>query len=166
MPSWKARIPAGLAVALACATPGGSPVVVDAGADFGAYQTFDFVPVPAQAGAALAPTLTYYGIDGVLARNLGTVGLVRAVGGTPDLLFAYFAGGSPVDTEAWGYSVGAGATISVSDVSASSLVVDAVDARTRKLVWRGVAQGALAGAGSADPAVRQMLAFWPARSRY
>jgi len=138
--------------------------MVDSGVNFGAYQTFDFVPVPAGAVASLAPTLTYYSIDGVLARALGGVGLARAIGGSPDLLFAYFAGGSPVDTEAWGYTVGNATPISIVDVPPSSLVVDAVDAHTQKLVWRGVAQGALVSAQSVDPAVRQMLTFWPARA--
>ena len=153
------------ALASGCATPSGPPVVLDSAVNFGSYQTFDFIPLPAGV-PAVAPSLAYFGVDGVLSRDLGTVGLVRSVGGTPDLYIAYFAGGSPVDTQAWGYSAGSAVPIAIADVPATSLVVDAVDARSMKLVWRGVAQGALVSPAGVDPAVRQMLTYWPARQGF
>ncbi|HVP65948.1 MAG TPA: DUF4136 domain-containing protein [Anaeromyxobacteraceae bacterium] len=153
-------------LASACATvpSPGTPVIVDASANFAAYQTFDFLPVPAGV-PAVTPSLAYFGVDGVLARDLGTVGLARAIGGTPDLYFAYFAGGTPVDTQAWGYTTAGATPIAIADVPPTSLVVDAVDARSMKLVWRGVAQGALVSPASVDPAIRQMLTLWPTPAR-
>jgi len=160
---------AALALLVACATPGGPgvPVAIDPGVDFNAYRTFDFVPIPASVTSAMSPSLGYFGVDRVLATDLATVGLSRSLGGQPDVLVAYFAGGTVVNTDAWGYASGSAAGISVLDVPASSLVVDVVDARMRKLVWRGVAEGALLGPQNVDPAVRQMLrSYWPARQRY
>ncbi len=143
------------------------PVAIDPTVDFNAYRTFDFAPIPAGAAAAMSPSLAYLGVDSALARDLGTVGLARSLGGQPDVIVAYFAGGTAVNTDAWGYASGSATGISILDVAPSSLVVDVVDARLRKLVWRGVANGALLGPQSVDPAVTQMLrSYWPARQKY
>jgi len=142
-------------------------VALDPAADFNAYRTFDFAPIPAGAASAMAPSLAALGVDGVLTRAFGTVGLARSLGGQPDLLIAYFAGGTAVNSDAWGYASASAAGISVLEVPSSSLVVDVVDARLRRLVWRGVAEGALLGPQNVDPAVRQMLrSYWPARQKY
>ncbi len=148
---------------LGCATGGGIPMggsSYQQGADFPSYRTFDFMPVPPGA-ARLVATLDYFGVDGVLGRALGDVGLARAIGGTPDLLVAYYPGGTPVDVAAWGYSTAGNPVIDVADVPSSCLVVDMVDASSKVLVWRGIATDALLGPSSVDPAVRQMLQGWP-----
>jgi hypothetical protein len=148
-----------------CATGGGVPIggaSYQVGTDFSSYHTFDFFPVP-PGGARIVATLDYFGVDGVLARDLGAIGLSRSIGGSPDLLVAYFQGGSQVDVAAWGYATAGNAGIEIQDVPSSCLVVDLVDATTKVLVWRGIATDAMSSPDSVDPAVRQMLQGWPGR---
>jgi hypothetical protein len=163
------RAPVALAVSslllAGCATGGGVPIggaSYQAGTDFSSYRTFDFFPVPA-GGARVVATLDYFGVDGALARGLGEIGLARSIGGSPDLLVAYYQGGTQVDVSAWGYATAGNPVIDVIDVPSSCLVVDLVDATTKVLVWRGIATDALSSAQSVDPAVRQMLQGWPGR---
>jgi hypothetical protein len=153
------------AVLLGCASYPTVPVAgasYQTGNDFSAYRTFDFVPVPPGA-ARIAASLDYFGIDGILARNLSNVGLARSIGGSPDLLVAYYQGGRQVDVTAWGYSTAGNPVVDVSDVPSSCLVVDLVDASRKVLVWRGIATDALLSTATIDPAVRQMLQGWPPR---
>jgi hypothetical protein len=130
--------------------------------DFSSYRTFDFVPVPAGASRLVA-TLGYFEVEGVLARDLSAAGLARAIGGTPDLLVAYYQGGRQVDVTAWGYRTAGDPVVEVADVPSSCLVVDLVDAGRKVLVWRGIATDALSSPQALDPAVRQMLQGWPPR---
>ena len=153
------------ATLLGCATYPTVPVAgasYQTGADFSSYRTFDFVPVPAGAERFTA-SLAYFGIDGVLDRNLSAAGLARSIGGTPDLLVAYYQGGRQVDVAAWGYRTAGNPVVDPIDVPASCLVVDLVDASTKVLVWRGIATDALVSPQAVDPAVRQMLQGWPPR---
>lgn len=132
------------------------------GTDFSSYRTFDFFPVP-PGGARVVETLESFGVDGVIARDLGTIGLARLMGGTPDLFVAYYQGGGQVDVADRGYSTAGNPVIDVIDVPSSCLVVDLVDASRKVLVWRGIATDALVSPQSVDPAVRQMLQGWPGR---
>jgi hypothetical protein len=161
----RVAVAAACLAALGCATGGGVPIggaTYQPGTDFGSYRTFDFIPVPA-GGSRIVATLDYYGVDGVLARDLGTVGLTRSIGGTPDLHVAYFQGGTQVDVRDWGYSTAGNPFAEILDVPSACLVVDVVDASKKVLVWRGIATDALASPQSVDPAVRQMLQGWPGR---
>ena len=161
------RVPAAALAAalLGCAT---SPSVPDGGAsyrsttDFSSYRTFDFVPVP-PGEARLEATLGYFGVEGVLDRDLSASGLARAIAGTPDLYVAYYQGGRQVDVTAWGYRTAGDPVVEVVDVPSSCLVVDLVDAGTKVLVWRGIATDALSSPEALDPAIRQMLQGWPPR---
>jgi hypothetical protein len=130
--------------------------------DFSSYRTFDFVPVP-RGAARVAASLEYFDLDGVLASNLSAAGLARSIGGSPDLLVAYYQGGRQVDVNAWGYRTAGDPVVDVIDVPSSCLVVDLVDASTKVLVWRGIATDALSSPQAADPAIRQMLQGWPPR---
>jgi hypothetical protein len=146
-----------------CATTGGIPVggaSYQASVDFSRFQTFDFLPIPA-GGARIAATLDYFAVDGVLARDLGNIGLARQMGGRPDVFVNYFQGGQQVDLAAWGYGTAGNPVIAVIDVPSSCLVVDVVDASRKVLVWRGIATDALVSPDAVDPAVRQMLQAWP-----
>jgi hypothetical protein len=151
-------------VLLACASYGPGPPIggaaVDPGADFPAYRTFDFLPIPAGVPSVL-PSLGYFGLEGAIARGFSDVGVVRSIGGDPAVLVAYHAGGRPVDVQAWGYRTGPGAIVQVADVPSTCLVVDVVDAGSRVLVWRGIATDALVSPDGVDPAVRQMFRQWP-----
>jgi hypothetical protein len=147
-----------------CASTGGIPVggaSYQDSVDFSRFQTFDFLPVPAGA-ARIAATLDYFEVEGVLARDLGGIGLARQMGGRPDVLVNYFQGGRQVDLAAWGYGTAGNPVIAVIDVPATCLVVDVIDASRRILVWRGIATDALVSPDAIDPAVRQMLQAWPA----
>jgi hypothetical protein len=162
------RSPVSLAVSVlllaGCATGGGGVPIggasYQAGTDFSMYRTFDFVQVPAGL-ARIVASLDYFGVDGVLARELGQAGLARSIGGSPDLLVAYYQGGTQVDVAAWGYTTAGNPVVDVIDVPSSCLVVDLVDARRKVLVWRGIATDALTSPQSVSPAVRQMLLGWP-----
>jgi hypothetical protein len=132
--------------------------------DFSSYRTFDFVPVPSGL-ARVATSLDYFGVDGVLARDLSAAGLARSIGGSPDLLVAYYQGGRQVDVAAWGYRTAGDPVVEVIDVPSSCLVVDMIDAGTKVLVWRGIATDALSSPQAIDPAVRQMLQGWPPRGQ-
>jgi hypothetical protein len=151
---------------LGCATYGGNVPVAGAtyqtGADFSSYRTFDFLPVPPGAARVVA-TLDYFGIDGVLARDLSDAGLARSISGSPDLLVAYYQGGKQVDVKAWGYRTAGPPSIEVVDVPSYCLVVDLIDASTMTLLWRGVATDALGSPQALEPAIRQMLQGWPPR---
>jgi hypothetical protein len=153
------------AALLGCASSPSVPVggaTYQASTDFSSYRTFDFVPVPAGA-ARLTASLDYFGVDGVLARDLSAAGLARSISGSPDLLVAYYQGGRQVDVTAWGYRTAGDPVVEVVDVPSSCLVVDLVDAGTKVLVWRGIATDALLSPQAVDPAVRQMLQGWPPR---
>jgi hypothetical protein len=155
------------AALLGCASSPSVPVggaTYQTGTDFSSYRTFDFVPVPSGA-ARIAASLEYFGIDGVLARNLSAAGLARSIGGSPDLLVAYYQGGRQVDLTAWGYRTAGNPVVEVIDVPSSCLVVDMIDAGTKVLVWRGIATDALLSPEAVDPAVGQMLQGWPPRGR-
>lgn len=166
MPVTRRLAPLLLAAACSCASYGPPPPVAgvsfETGTDFSIYRTFDFLPVP-PALATVAASLDYFGIDGILARDLNEVGLLRSLGGSPDLLVAYYQGGRQVDIGAWGYRAGPGTPVAVQDVPASCLVVDVIDAGSRVLVWRGIATDALLSRSSIEPAIRQMLQQWPGR---
>jgi len=147
-----------------CASTGGIPVggaSYQESVDFSRFQTFDFLPVPGGA-ARIAATLDYFAVEGVLARDLSSIGLARQMGGRPDVLVNYFQGGQQVDLAAWGYTTAGNPVIAVVDVPSSCLVVDVVDSSRKVLVWRGIATDALASPEAIEPAVRQMLQAWPA----
>jgi hypothetical protein len=133
------------------------------GNDFSAYRTFDFIPIPPGL-ARIGATLDYFGVEGVLARDLSAVDLSRSISGAPDLYVAYYQGGTQVDVRAWGYTTAGNPAVEVVDVPSSCLVVDLVDASRKVLVWRGIATDALTSPQAVDPAVRQMLTGWPPRS--
>ena len=159
----RAAVAAALLAVAGCASYPTVPVAgasIQSGADFSSFRTFDFYPLP-PGTARLVASLDYFAVEGALGRNLGQVGLARLLGGTPDLLFAYHQGGTQVDTAAWGYRTAGDPVVSVVDVPSTCLVVDAVDASTRVLVWRGIATDALLGPSALDPAIRQMLQSWP-----
>lgn len=157
-----------LAVAVsACATGSSIPMSGaswQTGADYSRYRTFDFLPIPA-GGARIAATMDYFAVEGALADELSTVGnLPRSISGDPDLVVAYFQGGRQVDVTLLGYRTAGGDVVDPIDVPSSCLVVDLVDARTRVLVWRGIATDALSSASAMRPAIRQMLQQgWPPR---
>jgi hypothetical protein len=76
---------------------------------------------------------------------LAAKGLERATSGTPDLLIHYHANISQrIDVDrvdrASGYCYGEDCEPSTIEYEAGTLVLDLVDARTNRVIWRGWAQ--------------------------
>ena len=138
----------------ACATMGiGS--YVGHGVDFAVYRTYDWGP--ADALPTGDPRLDNNDVfrdrvEGAVEKGLAARGLDRAVSGsTPDLLLHYHASITPrlVVTEGTrrfgdcpSYDCGPRTEV----FEAGTLVLDIVDARTHRLVWRGWAEDGISGA--------------------
>ena len=131
----------------ACATMNVSSHVLKS-ADFEQYRTFDWGPADALPTAD--PRLDrdpffQDHLQGALEKGVAQKGFERVSAGTPDLLIHYHANISRridinrLDSER-GYCYGDDCQVRTVEVEAGTLVVDVVDARTNRLVWRGWAQ--------------------------
>lgn len=88
-------------------------------------------------------------LQGAIEKKMAARGFARAVGATPDLLIHYHASvNQRMDVYAvdqrYGYCYG-NCEPQIVDYEQGTLVVDLVDARTSKVVWRGWAQDAMNG---------------------
>jgi hypothetical protein len=107
-------------------------------------------------------------------RHLAARGLERATSGTPDLLIHYHANISRridvnlADRE-FGSCAGEDCLGGDLEYEAGTLVIDLVDARTNKVIWRGWAQDSVEGvldnqdrmARKIEEAVKRMMATLP-----
>lgn len=88
-------------------------------------------------------------LQGAIEKKLQAKGFERAVTGTPDLLVHYHASVNQkldvyeVDSR-YGYCYG-NCQAQVVDFEQGTLVIDLVDTKTNKVVWRGWAQDAMNG---------------------
>jgi hypothetical protein len=88
-------------------------------------------------------------LQGAIEKKMAAKGFERAVTGTPDLLVHYHASVNQkldvyeVDNR-YGYCYG-NCQPQVSDYELGTLVIDIVDAKTNKVVWRGWAQDVMNG---------------------
>ena len=88
-------------------------------------------------------------LQGAIEKKMAAQGFERAVTGTPDLLVHYHASVNQkldvyeVDNR-YGYCYG-NCQPQVTDYEVGTLVIDIVDAKTSKVVWRGWAQDAMNG---------------------
>jgi hypothetical protein len=107
-------------------------------------------------------------------KQLATRGLERATADQADLLIHYHANiDRRIDVNRterqYGYCQDAGCQSWVVEYQAGTLVLDIVDARTNRLIWRGWAQDSLEGvldnhhkmAQKITEAVGRMLAMFP-----
>ena len=110
---------------------------VERGLNFGQYRTYDWAPADAvPAGSPRFEKNAFFEdhFEGAVERQLARKGFERVTSGTPDLLVHYHAtldprlGRDPIDH----------AQVAYYDMG--TLVVDIIDARTSRLVWRGWAQ--------------------------
>jgi hypothetical protein len=84
-------------------------------------------------------------VQGAVEKQLAAKGIQMSTVGTPDLLIHYHA---RIDTRVdvnrtereYGYCQGAGCDSWVIEYEAGTLVLDVVDARTNRLIWRAWAQ--------------------------
>lgn len=147
--------------------------------DFARYRSWDWGP--ADALPTGDPRLDNNAIfhdhfQGAMERSLASKGLVRANGsGEPDLLIHYHANvswRSEIDAldRSLGYCITADCQPAVYTYEAGTFVVDVVDTRTKRMVWRGWAQDRFEGAfdtqerleRTIDEAVRELMKRFPA----
>lgn len=158
----------------ACATSMSVSSHVDRGIDFSRYQTFDWGPADAlPTGDPRLDGNPFFKdhLQGEVEKQLAAHGFTLAKAGAADLLIHYHAHISErIDVGSVDKSYGYGGQ--VRDYDAGTIVIDLVDARTNKVVWRGWAQDAVKGmlenqdtmAAKIDEAVTRMLARLPGRT--
>jgi hypothetical protein len=114
----------------------------DKSALFGSFRTFAWV-----GGMVLPDQLNHTRVVNAVSNQLSAKGLTRVEPtSSPDLLVAYHAAFDR-DLQITGFSSGWGpyrlagrtATARTEQIVTGTLVVDLVDARTRTIVWRGIA---------------------------
>jgi hypothetical protein len=145
--------------------------------DFARYRTFDWGP--ADALPTGDPRLDHNPffkdhMEGAVERHLAAKGLELSSSGQPDLLIHYHANVSQridvnrIDRQ-YGYCYGEDCSVRVMEYEAGTLVLDVVDTRTDRVIWRGWAQDSLEGViGNQDrmerminQAVARMLERFP-----
>ncbi len=124
---------------------------VDRARDFSQYNSYDWGPsdaLPAKDPRLDSnPLFTDY-VHGAIDRELALKGLDRADSAAPDLLIHYHATAqgridvNQID-QAYGYCLAEDCPPDEFEYEAGTIVVDLMDARTNRLVWRGWAQSRL-----------------------
>jgi hypothetical protein len=124
------------------------------GLSWSQYRTFDWGPADAlPAGDPRLEADPYFTdrVQGAIEKQMAASGFARSVASAqPDLLVHYHAtiaeriNVDDLDRE-HGYCVTEDCRPSVTRYEAGTLVVDIVDARTSRLIWRGWAQDSLDG---------------------
>jgi hypothetical protein len=119
---------------------------MERGLDFGQYRTFDWGPADAlPTGDARLDKDPFFKdrVQGAVEKQLAVKGLRLSGSDAPDLLIHYHAhitdriDPTRVDRR-YGYC--AGGDCPAIDYEAGTLVIDIMDARTNRLLWRGWAQ--------------------------
>jgi hypothetical protein len=165
------------AVLAGCATMGVSSFV-DRTADFSRYHTFGWGPPDAlPTGDPRLDNNPFFKdhLEGAVEKSLAARGFTRAASGTPDLLIHYHASVTQrleVDSadRRFGYCY-RDCEPHVVQYDEGTVVLDVVDTRTNKVVWRGWARDTLDGVlenqalmdRKIDEAVQRMMQLFPAR---
>lgn len=178
------RVSASAAVVIvACAIAGCAPIRVsshvDRERDFTRYRTFDWGPADAlPAGDARLERDAFFQdhIQGAIERNMAARGFERAAATVePDVRVHFHAvidrrlDVNRLDAQS-GYCGGNDCQAGVSEYEEGTLVIDMIDVRTNRLVWRGWAQDSVEGvlenqdrlARKIEDAVRLMFMRLPA----
>jgi hypothetical protein len=120
---------------------------VERGLDLSRYRTFDWGPADAlPAGDARLDKNPLFEdrVLGAVEKGLAAHGLALATAEAPDLLIHYHATiASRIHVNhagTYGYCAQADCPRGIVEYEAATLVLDIVDARTNKLIWRGWAQ--------------------------
>jgi hypothetical protein len=150
---------------------------VEQGLDFSRYRSFDWGPADAlPTGDPRLDKDPFFKdhVQGAVEKQLAARGLTLATGGAPDVLIHYHANirerieVNRID-QAYGYCGGANCPPETSTHEAGTLVLDFIDARSKKLIWRGWAQNSVEDllhdqdkmAEAIDEAVTKMLQRLP-----
>jgi hypothetical protein len=135
------------AAATACATMNVSSHV-QSGIDFGRYRTYDWGPADAlPTGDPRLDQNPFFQdhVLGAVEKQMAARGYERSESGTPDLRIHYHASINQridvygVDRE-HGYCYDDDCNVKATDYEAGTLVLDIVDTRTNRVIWRGWAQ--------------------------
>ena len=119
----------------------------DRGANFGKYRTYAWTR-----GTELADQLNHARVVRSIETQLGTKGLSKVeASGAPDLLLAYHTSfDKNLQINAWSSGYGPArfggfrsGTATTHEIVTGTLVVDLLDAATKRIVWRGLASGEL-----------------------
>jgi hypothetical protein len=117
---------------------------IDTTADFSDYRTFCWAD--SMAGKSADESMGKL-IESRTNSILIGKGLARECA-DPDLMLTFHVGGSQrIDVDGYGYSYAGeysgwqDAGVGIYPYKEGTLIIDLVDARTKKLVWRGAAQG-------------------------
>lgn len=124
---------------------------VESDLDFAQYRTYDWGPADAlPTGDPRLDRDPFFKdhVQGAVEKQLAGRGLVLVTSGAPDLLIHYHANitrrldVNRVD-RAYGYCYAEGCPGGVVEYEAGTLVLDIIDARTNRLIWRGWAQNSV-----------------------
>jgi len=172
---WFLVAPIALGIAGCAAINAGS--YVERSIDFAQYRTFDWGPADAlPTGDPRLDRNPFFQdhVQGAVERGLARKGFGRSTSGTPDLLIHYHASVTQridldrLDSDtSYCYTPDCG--VRVREFEAGTLVLDIVDARTSRVIWRGWAQHRVADilnnpdrmAGRINQAVEGMLDTLP-----
>lgn len=167
-----------LAIAAAgCATTMTVSSHVESGLDVSHYRTYDWGPADAlPTGDPRLDKSPFFQdhMQGAVEKALAGKGFERAASAGPDLLIHYHANiarrfdVNTVDRR-YGYCSNNGCGTGVSEYEAGTLVLDIVDARTNRVIWRGWAQDSIERAlgdpdrmaEQIDEAVSRMMVMFP-----
>jgi hypothetical protein len=163
----------------ACATMNVSSHV-QRGIDFAQYRTYDWGPTDAlPTGDPRLDQDPYFQdrVQGAFEKQMAARRFERASSDRPDLLIHYHASITQrIDVnrldQTYGYCYDGDCRARVIEYEAGTLVLDIVDARTNRVIWRGWAQHNVEGvlgdrdkmARKIDEAVRRMLERLPPAS--
>ena len=118
----------------------------DPQADFSSLRTFAWLPFPK---TVKVNSLVVKRVQDAVTRELEAKGMQKNPQ-NPDFLIAmHGATQEKLDITDWGYTTGpygrywGGRDVSVRQYTEGTLVLDFVDAKSKNLLWRGVAKGAI-----------------------
>jgi hypothetical protein len=145
------RLATVLAASLTVASCGPTMIVsshVDRNIDFSRYRTFDWGPADAlPTGDARLDQNAFFKdqVQGAVEKQLAMRGLQLIAAGAPDLLIHYHANiRQRLDVNradrSYGYCTAGDCPPDTIVYEAGTLVIDIMDARSKRLVWRGWAQ--------------------------
>ena len=125
---------------------------IERGVDFAQFETWDFGPADAlPTGDPRLDNNPFFKdyLEGAIGRHLEARHYLRATGGTPDLLVHYHANISKTfdingTDSRYGYCYDNCEPV-INEYEQGTIVLDVVDARTNRMVWRGWAQEAIDG---------------------
>ena len=137
----------------ACATTMSVGSHVGRGVDFARYRTYDWGPADAlPMGDPRLDQNPFFQdrMQGAVEKQLAATGFERSTSGTPDLLIHYHASiNRRIDADrvdrARGYCWDEDCQAGTFEYEAGTLILDIVDPRTKRVIWRGWAQDSMEG---------------------